>query len=65
MQAPSSRSNGYHRREDGLDTAQAILTLRAITTTGDFTSYWRYHQQQEHQRTYPTSTTRTDTALAA
>ena len=49
----------------GLDTAQAILTLRAIATTGDFAQYWRYHQQKEHQRTYPTSTAPTEPALAA
>jgi len=49
----------------GLDTAQAILTLRAIATTGDFAQYWRYHQQQEHHRTYPASRTGTEPALAA
>ena len=48
----------------GLDTAQAILTLRAITTNSDFDDYWRYHQQQEHDRTYP-GTARTEPALAA
>ena len=49
----------------GLDTAEAILTLRAIVTNGDFDDYWRYHQQQEHHRTYPVSTPRTSLALAA
>jgi hypothetical protein len=49
----------------GLDTAQAILTLRAITTTGDLDSYWTYHRQQEHRRTYQTSTTPTTLTLAA
>ena len=49
----------------GLDTAQAILTLRAIATTGDLAQYWRYHRQQEHHRTYPASTTPTTPALAA
>ena len=47
----------------GLDTAEAILTLRATVTNGDFNDYWRYHQQQEHHRTYPASTT--PTTLAA
>jgi hypothetical protein len=48
----------------GLDTAEAILTLRATTTNGDFNTYWHYHQQHQHHRTYPT-TTPTDPALAA
>lgn len=47
----------------GLDTAEAILTLRATVTNGDFHDYWRHHEQQEHHRTYPTSTT--SPALAA
>jgi hypothetical protein len=41
----------------GLDTAEAILTLRAIATNGDFDDYWQHHQQQQHHRTYPTNTT--------
>lgn len=49
----------------GLDTAQAVLTLRAVATTGDLARYWRYHQQQEHHRTYSASTTPTTPALAA
>jgi hypothetical protein len=49
----------------GLDTAQAVLTLRAIATTGDLARYWRYHQQLEHHRTYSASTTPTTPALAA
>jgi hypothetical protein len=49
----------------GLDTAEAILTLRATTTNGDLDDYWRYHQQQEHHRTYPTNTTPTPLTLAA
>ena len=49
----------------GLDTAQAILTLRATVTNGDFNDYWRYHQQQQHHRTYPPSTTPTTLTLAA
>jgi antitoxin (DNA-binding transcriptional repressor) of toxin-antitoxin stability system len=35
-----------------LDTAQAVLSLRAITTNGDFPQHWNHHQHQEHQRTY-------------
>jgi hypothetical protein len=53
------------RAPQGLDTAQAVLTLRAIATTGDLAQYWRYHQQQEHHRTYSASTTPTTPALAA
>ena len=34
----------------GLDAAEAVLTLRAILTNGDFTDYWHHHQQQEHHR---------------
>jgi len=37
----------------GLDVAEAILTLRAIHTTGDLPDYWSYHLAQEHLRTYP------------
>jgi hypothetical protein len=47
----------------GLDTAEAILTLRATVTNGDYNDYWRHHQQQEHHRTYPASTI--PTTLAA
>jgi hypothetical protein len=36
----------------GLDTAQAVLTLRAIMTSGDFDDYWAYHVRQEHLRNH-------------
>ena len=49
----------------GLDTAEAILTLRAVVANGDFTNYWHYHQQQEHHRTYPATTTTSELDLAA
>jgi len=49
----------------GLDTAEAILTLRATVTNGDFDDYWRYHQQQEHRRTYPATTTKSELDIAA
>lgn len=48
-----------------LDTAQAVLNLRAITINGDFPQYWRHHQQQEHQRAYPPCPTPTELNLAA
>jgi hypothetical protein len=37
----------------GLQGAEAILTLRAVTSNGDFDEYWRYHLAREHQRLYP------------
>jgi hypothetical protein len=36
----------------GLDGAEAILKLRALTSNGDFTAYWTYHQQQEQLRVH-------------
>jgi hypothetical protein len=38
----------------GLDRAEAVLKLRAITTNGDFDAYWAYHLQQERQRVHHT-----------
>jgi hypothetical protein len=37
----------------GLDGAEAILTLRAVISNGDFDDYWRFHLTREHQRLYP------------
>ena len=37
----------------GLDGAEAILTLRAVISNGDFDDYWRYHLAREHQRLCP------------
>ena len=37
----------------GLDGAEAILTLRAVISNGDFDDYWRFHLAREHQRLYP------------
>jgi hypothetical protein len=36
----------------GLDGAEAILKLRAISANGDFDEYWRFHLAQEHQRVH-------------
>jgi len=36
----------------GLDGAQAMLWLRAITASGDLTAYWDWHIQHEHQRNH-------------
>jgi hypothetical protein len=37
----------------GLDGAEAVLTLRAVISNGDFEEYWRFHLAREHQRLYP------------
>jgi hypothetical protein len=37
----------------GLAGAEAILTLRAVISNGDFDDYWRFHLDREHQRLYP------------
>lgn len=35
-----------------LPGAEAMLLLRAVITNGDFEAYWKYHVQQEYQRTH-------------
>jgi len=35
-----------------VDTAEAILKLRALHANGDFDDYWAYHLQREHQRNH-------------
>jgi hypothetical protein len=37
----------------GVETAEAILRLRAITANGDFDAYWTWHLQREHERNHP------------
>ena len=37
----------------GLLGAEAILTLRAVISNGDFDEYWRYHLTREHHRLHP------------
>ena len=37
----------------GLDGAEAILTLRAVISNGDFEEYWRFHLACQYQRLYP------------
>ena len=37
----------------GLDTAEAVLKIRALHANGDFDAYWAYHLQQERQRNHP------------
>jgi hypothetical protein len=36
----------------GLEGAQAMLWLRAISASGDTSAYWDYHITQEHQRNH-------------
>jgi len=37
----------------GTETADAILKIRALITNGDFDTYWTWHLDREHERTYP------------
>ncbi len=36
----------------GIDGAQAILQLRAITASGNLDDYWNHHIAREHQRNH-------------
>jgi hypothetical protein len=40
----------------GIQTAEAILKLRALHANGDFDDYWTYHLEREHQRNHPSYT---------
>jgi hypothetical protein len=46
----------------GLEGAEAILKLRAVTATGDFDAYWHYHLRQS-TNTSTTPNTATATSL--
>ena len=35
-----------------LPGAEAVLKLRALHSSGDWKTYWRFHQQQEAARNY-------------
>jgi hypothetical protein len=35
-----------------VEGAQAILSLRAITASGDLDAYWNHHIAREHQRNH-------------
>ena len=37
----------------GVETAEAILQLRATWANGDWDAYWAYHLQREHERNHP------------
>jgi hypothetical protein len=36
----------------GLETAEAVLQLRALRCSGDFDDYWQFHLKQEHARNH-------------
>ena len=36
----------------GVESAEAILQLRALHANGDFDAYWAYHLHREHQRNH-------------
>jgi len=36
----------------GLEGAEAILKLRALSASGEFDEYWAFHLRQEHQRVH-------------
>ena len=36
----------------GLEGAEAILRLRAVTGNGDFDAYWAFHLRREHDRVH-------------
>lgn len=36
----------------GLDSAEAVVKLRALIRNGDLDDYWSYHLDQEHQRVH-------------
>ncbi len=38
----------------GLEGAEAVLRLRALTASGDFDAYWHYHLRREHERIHHT-----------
>lgn len=48
----------------GLEGAEAILKLRALTASGDFEDYWHFHQRQEHKHVHG-AIYREDLVLAA
>jgi hypothetical protein len=37
----------------GLEGAEAVLTLRAVISNGEFDEYWRFHLAREHRRLCP------------
>ena len=37
----------------GLESAEAVLKLRALRTSADWDEYWQFHLEQEHSRNTP------------
>ncbi|MFD0508996.1 ISKra4 family transposase [Streptomyces chiangmaiensis] len=37
----------------GLNSAEAVLKLRAVTSNGHLDAYWTFHTTREHERLYP------------
>lgn len=35
-----------------LESAEAVLRLRALCSNGDFSEYWDFHEKQDHQRNH-------------
>lgn len=36
----------------GLDSAEAVLRLRALRASGDFDAYWSFHEKCENERNH-------------
>ncbi len=36
----------------GLESAEAVLRVRALRSSGDFDEYWAFHEQQEYRRNH-------------
>jgi hypothetical protein len=52
LPASARRPAGHHRCPLGRAGAEAVFTLRALWTNGDFVAYWRFHLAQEHRRVH-------------
>jgi hypothetical protein len=48
----------------GLDSAEAVLRLRALKTNADLDEYWEFHKRRHHHRTHGHQTTRHYTPAA-
>ena len=42
--------NGYQNPR--INGAEAVLKLRSLKASGDFTDYWRFHEEQEFIRNH-------------
>ncbi|WP_409375186.1 hypothetical protein [Streptomyces justiciae] len=60
--ADKARQTARHLVADRLDItgsrwtvpgAEAVLTLRALISNGDFPQYWTFHTHRERERLYP------------